>query len=338
HYYLVSLISLLLVVLPSDATWSVAAWWRARRGREAPVVRLAHYGLLRAQLAIVYFFAGAAKLNGDWLLRAQPLRIWLRHFWEWPVVGPVFAWPGTAHGMSWFGAVFDLGVALAMSFRRTRPLAWLLAVAFHVTIGLMFPIGVFSFVMLASLTCFNEPQWPRRLLGRRAPAAAAPAPGGQVGAIHSAAGLSWSFYVFAVPYLCIQLLVPLRFALYPGWVNWTEQGFRFAWRVMLIEKTGHVDFHVTTSDPPRHWVTDGSSELTRLQLKMMSTQPDMIHEYALHLAERTRHELGVSEVAVRADAWVAFNGRRSQRLVDPEVDLAAQPRSLAHSSWILPLR
>jgi hypothetical protein len=32
-----------------------------------------------------------------------------------------------------------------------------------------------------------------------------------------------------------------------------------------------------------------------------------------------------------------LNGRKPQMMVDPEVDLAAQPRSIGRWSWILPL-
>lgn len=330
HYYLSSLLSLLLVVVPSDATWSVAAWWRRRRAEPAPPVRLAHYALLRAQLGIVYGFAGLAKLNGDWLLHALPLRIWLRQFWSVPLLGPVFAWPGSAYAMSWFGAAFDLGIALAISSRRLRPAAWCLAAVFHVTIGLLFPIGVFSFVMLAALTCFNEPGWPRRFL----PVSVFT----EVTSTRADGPISSWFLAFSTVFLAVQLLVPARFLLYPGRVNWTEQGFRFAWRVMLIEKTGHVEFFVRASDPPLRLALDGRHELTPLQLRMMSTQPDMIHQYAQHLAEVVRHEYGVrGRVEVRADAWVAFNGRRSQRLLDPTVDLAREPRGVGAAPWILPL-
>ncbi len=69
---------------------------------------------------------------------------------------------------------------------------------------------------------------------------------------------------------------------------------------------------------------------------MLSTQPDMIHEYALELARRERARTG-AEVQVYADAWAALNGRPSQRLLDPTVDLAAEPRSLTSKRWIVPL-
>ena len=33
--------------------------------------------LVRAQVGIVYVFVGLAKLNADWLLHGDPLRMWL---------------------------------------------------------------------------------------------------------------------------------------------------------------------------------------------------------------------------------------------------------------------
>ena len=35
--------------------------------------------------------------------------------------------------------------------------------------------------------------------------------------------------------MCIQLAFPFRYLLYPGNIFWTEEGYRFSWRVMLME-------------------------------------------------------------------------------------------------------
>src|SRR5262249_40969840 len=74
HYYLVSLLSLLLVVVPSDRVWSVDAWRHPLYPFRARTVPAWSVNLLRFQLAVVYVFAGLAKISGDWLLHAQPLR------------------------------------------------------------------------------------------------------------------------------------------------------------------------------------------------------------------------------------------------------------------------
>jgi len=131
--------------------------------------------------------------------------------------------------------------------------------------------------------------------------------------------------------LLVQLLLPLRGIFYPGELNWTEQGFRFAWRVMLVEKAGVVEFDVST-DRGRFRVFP-RGDLTSLQLRMMSTAPDMIHEYALHLARRFRRE-GHRQVEVRARAFTSMNGRPSSPLIDPAVNLAALPRSLGPAVFV----
>jgi len=38
---------------------------------------------------------------------------------------------------------------------------------------------------------------------------------------------------------------------------------------------------------------------------------------------------------VRVDAWVSLNGRPARRLIDPTVDLAAEPLDLWPDEWIL---
>ena len=133
--------------------------------------------------------------------------------------------------------------------------------------------------------------------------------------------------------MAVQLFLPLRHLLYPGDHRWTGQGYRFAWNVLLTEKAGSVTFLVTDPDTGRRWVADATSMYTPTQLRAMSTEPDLIHQAALAIAA---DEGG--DVEVRADAWVSLNGRKAERLIDPTVDLASQPRDPWSDAWILPGR
>jgi hypothetical protein len=45
----------------------------------------------------------------------------------------------------------------------------------------------------------------------------------------------------------------------------------------------------------------------------------------------------MDHVAIRAEAFVSLNGRPSQLLIDPTVDLTLETSSVAAKSWILPL-
>src|SRR5207342_1729744 len=74
HFYLLCLISFLLVFLPAHRAFSVDAQLKPKlRSRVAPAWTL---WLMRFQVGVVYFFGGIAKLNGDWL-RGVPLDAWL---------------------------------------------------------------------------------------------------------------------------------------------------------------------------------------------------------------------------------------------------------------------
>src|SRR6185369_4772318 len=118
--------------------------------------------LLRFQLGVVYFFAGIAKLNGDWLLRAQPLRIWLAARADLPILGGFLAEPWVAWTASWAGAFFDLTIVGFLLLPRTRRAAFVAVVVFHVATGLLFPIGMFPWIMVAAATVFFAPDWPTR--------------------------------------------------------------------------------------------------------------------------------------------------------------------------------
>ena len=67
----------------------------------------------------------------------------------------------------------------------------------------------------------------------------------------------------------------------------------------------------------------------------MAYQPDMILATA-HIIRDDFVERGYEWIEVRADAYVAFNGRPSARFIDPDVDLAAINAGIAPKTWLLP--
>lgn len=315
HYVLMSLWGLWLLGLPVHRVGSA--------GEGMPRFCL---WLLRLQVASVYLWAGVAKLNVDWLLGAEPLRTWLGARADVPLVGPWLAQPQTAYAMAWAGAAFDLTVPFLLLWPRTRVAAMCAVLAFHATVGLLFPIGVFPWLMVLSATLLLSPSWPRRWLRLVTfQPAAGPTP-----------STTW-LRASAVGVLALLVVCwPARFLLSGTEVNWSERGFRFAWRVMLVEKTGMVDYRVLEPASGRVWRVMPSAELTPLQHKQMRTQPDMIRDYALHLREQ--HAAQGRAVEVYADAWASLHGRPAQRLIDPRVDLTQPEAVLERAGWIVPLR
>jgi hypothetical protein len=165
HYWFVTLFGVLLLVLPAADTWALDAR-RRRTSPIAPTVPVGAIWLVRAQVGVVYVFAGLAKLNADWLVHGLRLRLWLPARSDLAIVGPWLDEPWVAVGASWTGAAFDCLVVPALCWKRTRPFAWCALVVFHVATWRLFPIGVFPWVMIAASTVFFEPDWPRRVLAR----------------------------------------------------------------------------------------------------------------------------------------------------------------------------
>lgn len=378
HYYLAALLALLLAVSPAHRAYSVDAWLARRRRRAAPQeppaakvdgVRAVWLYVFRFQVAVVYTFAGIAKLHADWLLDAQPLRIWLSSRTDLPLLGPLFSHAAAPYLMSWAGFLFDTSIAWLLLLKRVRPFAYAVVVVFHVVTRTLFPIGMFPVIMVLAALVFFPPDWPRHVVAwsmarirrvssspavasstaRPAMARVATAPVAEAPAL----GARWrvaGWAILAVYALC-QLALPLRFLAYGGNVRWHEQGMRFSWRVMVREKNGSVTFVVQQKAPSNDdgqadgkaggkpagkiWHVSPGRYLTPLQEREMAGQPDLIAQLARHI-KRDFEARGVGPVAVHVDALASLNGRPLARLVDPAVDLSEVDDGLAIASWILP--
>jgi vitamin K-dependent gamma-carboxylase len=311
HYYLVSLLSGLLVVMPDHRTASVPAW-------------TVH--LLRFQLAVVYIFAGLAKINSDWLFDAQPLRMWLAARSDLPLVGSLLSQAWVAYAFSWFGAAYDLTIVGFLMWSRTRAVAYVTVVVFHLMTAVLFPIGMFPWVMIVATTIFFPPDWPRRWIG------------GEVRLKPDTTGeLVWlkpdTTGGLLLLYILMQIALPLR-AYWPGAdPEWTGRGFNFSWRVMLAEKSGFTEFTVDDPTTGRHWRVRPREIITARQELMMGQDPYMVRALARYIADDYRAR-GIANVRVHAESFATLNGRPAQRLIDPTVDLAA-PSS---AEWIVPFK
>ena len=368
HYYLLVLVSWAAVCLPLGAAWSLDNLRLSRPAR--PVPRWAVW-LVRFQVGLPYLYGGIAKLHPGWL-SGEPMGGMLRaKTWLAPLApalpgGAWEAWfPALTAAFTFGGLLFDLLVVPGLLWRRTRPLAYAAAVAFHLTNATLFRIGVFPWFMIAATLVFFAPDWPAKLLRLRSPLGGYAPPGPRVRRAILAA--------LAV-YAAVQATVPLRHHLYPGNVNWTEAGHPFSWHMMLRGKNSAVRLTAEFADGTALPV-DLRGYLTPGQAVKIGRDPDLVRRLAVRVrgdrlairsalvagpdgspvlrrwAERPgpRGELwGAGEpapapdvrspVAVRALVLTSYNDRRPQLLIDPAVDLSAATMPWwGPPEWILPL-
>ncbi|MFT5255914.1 MAG: hypothetical protein ACI9RL_001265, partial [Candidatus Paceibacteria bacterium] len=198
----------------------------------------------------------------------------------------------------------------------------------------LFPIGMFPYIMIISTLIFFNANFHERVLlffsavlkrfgiFKRV----------KFPKVNSATNYKIARYFVGV-FIAVQLLLPLRYLMYPGELFWTEEGYRFSWRVMLMEKAGYAQFIVKNTKTGSQFAVDNSHFLTSFQEKQMSTQPDFILQYAHYLGDHFIGQ-GHQNIAIHVESYVALNGRLSQEYIDPTVNLLEVEDTFKHKSWI----
>ena len=332
HYYLVSSLSFLMIFLPCASYFALDS----TNNRKVPNWTI---DSLKLMLLIVYLYAGLAKINSDWLINAQPLKIWLKTKYTIPIIGETLLQNNyTYYLFSWGGMLYDIFIPFLLLYRRTRFFAFIMVIVFHVLTRILFPaIGMFPVIMIFSCIIFFDNSTHKKILDllkkifnrqNRLKEVFTPY-------IHKYNRKLIPLFVSV--FFLWQVLIPLRSFSYPGELFWTEQGYRFSWRVMLIEKAGYTTFKVVDNSSGNSELVDNSLYLTKFQEKQMSFQPDMIIEYAHYIGD-TYKKKGFKDVSVYAESYVTLNGRPSQRFIDPEVDLYNEKINFKNKKWILPFK
>ncbi|MEM0518426.1 HTTM domain-containing protein [Aequorivita flava] len=334
HYYFISCVAFLMIFLPANAYFSVDAYRNPEKAFQ--LVPKWTVDSIKLMLGTVYFYAGLAKLNSDWLFNAMPLKIWLPSKYDLPFLGDLMQQQWVHYAFSWSGALYDLAIPFLLLYRPTRWFAFALVVIFHVMTRVLFPIGMFPYIMIVSTLIFFDAGFHQKIIRF----------------ISNLLRIDYSKMValsqtkkyrfkrnIALPILAvffvIQLLFPWRYLAYPNELFWTEEGYRFSWRVMLMEKAGYAQFKIKNTETGEQFLVDNTDFLSPFQEKQMSTQPDFILQYAHFLGNHFKAQ-GHQNVAVYAESYVALNGRLSQPYVNPNTDLMKKRESFRRKDWILP--
>ena len=329
HSYLMCLFGFLLIFVPAHRAFSVDAWLNPKlRAQTAPAWAL---WLLRAQMGVVYFFAGVAKISPDWL-RGEPMRTWLTHSIHSPLIDRFSHAAWTPYVASYAGLLLDLLAAPLLLWRRTRLVAFCLVVLFHILNAQFFPIGVFPWLAIAATTIFLSPDWPRRIISvfRRAVAPSPPIKKAELPP-HGKQNLVLSFIAI---YVAIQILVPLAHFFYPGGIEWTYAEHHFAWQMLLRRQNATGFFYVTDPNNDETYQVKARTYLDPRQMARMAWRPDMVQQFARYLATVTLRS-GPQPLKVQVRMFVSINGRKPQLFLDPNVDLAAEPHVWGRPRWLL---
>jgi hypothetical protein len=297
HFYLYCLIAFWMIFLPT------------KKGPYRPAPRW-FYWLMLFHISLVYFYAGIAKLDYEWLsLRSMDT-----------VIGPERRWQHFF--FTYAGLGFDLLIVPLLCWRRTRTAAFILALGFHLTNVWNFGLATFPWFCLMMTALFFGASWPRRFswFDDFFP--------GTDGTIPRLSLRHYLLMTFVGLYAVVQLTLPLRHHLYPGRVSWTEEGHQFSWRMKLRTKTGDAFFYVKDSTTLEMRTIYPQDFLTQKQYDYMIGKPDAVLEFSHYLKRR----LGSNEVY--ASSRVSLNGSPRREMVNLKVNLAQQTRMLGPYQWI----
>lgn len=333
HYYFISLVAFLMIFLPMNANYSMDANNPKIRKTKVPIWTV---NAIKILVGVVYFYAGICKLNSDWLIDAMPLKIWLPSKHYLPIIGSLMDDKYTAYAFAWIGAIYDLSIPFLLMWKKTRNFAFLSVVIFHILTWILFPIGMFPFIMIGGAFIYFSSNWHEKLwtIISRIFRFKIPISQGENSVYQS----SKIAKIIVGLLLIFHIVFPWRYLLYPGELFWTEEGYRHSWRVMLMEKTGYTTFKVKDTKTNEVFIVENLDFLTPTQEKQMAFQPDFILEFAHYISDYYQKNKNVHQPEIYVESYVALNGRTPKKMVDENINLNNEKDSFEHKKWILPFK
>ena len=162
HYYLLCLLSWLMVFLPAakDVSWDTL-----KTGKRSPLMPFWVLILMIGQVWIVFTYAALAKLYPDWL-DGKVIALFMEGKKSYPIIGPWLQDALLQKTLIWGGIFFDALIIPALLWRRTRVIAFILSLGFHLFNSIVFQIGIFPYMSIAFAFLFFSPQTLRQKFGR----------------------------------------------------------------------------------------------------------------------------------------------------------------------------
>ena len=322
HYYLLLLISFLLIFLPANSYASLDV--RQNRIKEENTMPYWISLLFIIQVAIVYVFASIAKFYPDWL-DGTFTRNLLADSTNVITLKKLFLQKWFYLFIAYMGIIFDLLIVPLLLFKKTRMLALLASLTFHLFNAIFLEIGIFPFFALTFALFFYEPETIRSVFLRRKTSI-------ETDNGHSNYYGKKIVYFLIIPYLIIQLLLPLRHHFIEGDVLWTEEGHRLSWRMMLRERNGFIHIRIKDLKTGEESLYDYRKNLTDKQIQNLATKPDFIWQYCQYIKE----EFNGKDIAIFINCKNSINRKEYKTLIDPKFDMAkAKWDYFRHNEWLL---
>ena len=161
HFYLLVLVSFLMIFLPAHRNYSVDAW--LRKNIKTSSIPFWALFLIQFQISVVYVFGAVAKMSRDWI-GGEPMRHWLANRMDFPLIGQFFDREWAVYTICFGGLLLDLLAPLLLLWRRSRPFMMTAVLLFHFMNDRLFSIGIFPWFMILASMMFFPSDWPRQFV------------------------------------------------------------------------------------------------------------------------------------------------------------------------------
>lgn len=324
HYYLLVLLSAIMICQPANTYFSVDAKINPRIRRNS-MPQWCNIVFI-AQVGIVYVYASIAKLYPDWL-DTTTMELMMKGKQQYYIIGDLLQQKWMHYFIAYGGILFDGLIVPLLLWKRTRKWAFYASIFFHLFNSIVFQVGVFPYLSIAFAVFFFEPKTIQKLFFKKK-------------SFYSETEIVIPKYklfflsVFMV-YFTLQIGLPLRHWFIKDNVLWTEEGHRLSWRMMLRSKYGNIKFKVIDTETNVAIPIKLSDYLSKKQQRTVAVKPDVIWQFAQHLKQD--FEKKGKTVKVFVNSYVSVNGKPQQQFIDPKTDLAnVKWNTFKHSDWLLP--
>ncbi len=324
HYYLLILVCLIMLFLPADQYASLDA----KKNPSLKSLSMPRWcsWVMILQMTIVYFFATLAKFYPDWL-DGTFTGILFSNLSNFPVLGSTFTEKWFHIFIAYAGIFFDGLIIPALLWKKTRNVALIASLIFHLFNSVTLQIGIFPYFALSFIVFFYSPETIRQIFFKKKPRL-------QPEDLNKKYSLSKAVTYFFIPFFIFQFILPIRHYFIKGDVLWTEEAHRLSWRMMLRQKNGMINFKVIDKNTQEELPYNVTEKLTRKQLSLVSSKPDGMWQMAQHI-KKEFEEKGI-EVSIFIDAKLSVNRKPYKTFIDPSVDFAqAKWNYFGHNDWIL---
>lgn len=323
HYYFLTLICFLMLFLPANAYYSIDV----KRNKNIKSLTMPQWCsfVLILQVSILYIYASIAKLYPDWL-DGTFTRLLYSHKTDFPFIGKFFTEKWFYISIAYLGILFDGLIVPMMLWKKTRTLALIASLIFHLSNSFILKVGIFPYFALSFIVFFYPPDTIRRIFFKKRPALSLKT--------YNYTNKNQTYILLVIIYFIIQLLLPIRHYFIKGDVFWTEEGHRLSWRMMLRQRNGSTYFTIIDKKTKEILTFNMHDLFTEKQIHRIDCYPDFIWQAAQYIKQDFKQKN--KEIEIYANTKISVNAHPFKQFIDSKIDLASVSWDyFKHSNWIL---